>query len=102
MVSKFKSVLQDYKLLLNNVPALVTSFFILCTCLMNIMAGKIIFSFGNVNLTGGFLLSAIPFLCMDVVVRRFNARAGIMLNILSALGNLFAVAMLAIVAAIPT
>ena len=102
MVSKFKSVLQDYKLLLNNVPALMTSFFIITTLLMNLGASKIIFSLGNVNLTGGFLLSFAPFLAMDTITRRFNARASIMLNVLSALGNLLAVIFLAIVAAIPT
>lgn len=102
MISKFKSVLQDYKLLLNNVPALVTTTFVLSTVMMNIMAGKIIFSLGNVSFTGGFLLSAMPFLCMDCTAKQFGARAAIMLNILSAVGNLFAVVMFAIVAAIPT
>lgn len=102
MVSKFKSVLQDYKLLLNNVPTLVTTTFVLSTVIMNIMAGKLIFTVGNVSFTGGFLLSAIPFLCMDCTAKRFGARAAIMLNILSAVGNIFAVVMFAIVAAIPT
>lgn len=102
MVSKIKSVLSDYKLLLNNVPALVTTTFVLSTVLMNIMAGKIIFSIGNVAFTGGFILSAMPFLCMDCTAKRFGARAAIMLNILSAVGNIFAVVLFAIVAAIPT
>ena len=102
MQSKIKSVLLDYKLLLNNVPALVTTTFVLSTVLMNILAGKIIFSFGNVALTGGFVLSAMPFLCMDCTAKRFGARAAIMLNILSAVGNIFAVVLFAIVAAIPT
>ena len=102
MQTKIKSLIEDYRLLLDNVPALVTTIFVLCTCLMNIMAGKIIFSIGGAVFTGGFILSAIPFLCMDAVTKRFNARAAIMLNILSAVGNLFAVVMLGIVAAIPT
>ena len=102
MISNIKGLVADYKLLLKNVPALVTSIFILSTCLMNIMAGKIIFYVGNVSLTGGFLLSAVPFLCMDTVSKRFGARASILLNLLSAVGNVFAVVMLAIVAAIPT
>lgn len=102
MQSKIKSVLLDYKLLLNNVPALVTTIFVLSTVMMNIMAGKIIFTVGNVAFTGGFILSAMPFLCMDCTAKRFGARAAIMLNILSAVGNIFAVVMFAIVAAIPT
>lgn len=101
-MKSLKKVVEDYKLLLDNVPALVTVIFVLCTCLMNFMAGKIIFFVGGAAFTGGFLLSAVPFLCMDTVTKRFGARASIMLNILSAIGNLFAVIMLAIVAAIPT
>lgn len=101
-MNKIKSLIADYKLLLDNVPALVTVIFVLCTCLMNFMAGKIIFFVGGAAFTGGFLLSAVPFLCMDTVTKRFGARASIMLNVLSAVGNIFAVVMLAIVAAIPT
>ena len=89
-------------MLLRNVPAFVTTTFVLITVLMNFAAGKIIVNAWNVAVTGGFLASFVPFLCMDVVTKHFGARAAIMLNILSALGNLFAVIFMAIVAAIPT
>lgn len=102
MISKIKGLIEDYKVLLRSVPAFVTSFFILGACLMNLAAGKIIYNAWNVAVTGGFILSWLPFLCMDVVTKRFGARAAILLNILSALGNLFATILLAIVAAIPT
>lgn len=102
MGSKIKGLVADYKMLLRNVPAFVTSVFILGTVLMNLAASKIIFNAWNVAITGGFILSWLPFLCMDTVTKRFGARASIMLNVLSALGNLFAVVFLAIVAAIPT
>ena len=102
MISKIKALIEDYKVLLRNVPAFVTASFLLCTCLMNIAASKVIFNLGAVAGTGGIILSWVPFLCMDVVTKRFGARAAILLNILSALGNLFAVIFLGIVAAIPT
>lgn len=102
MISRIKSLIADYKVLLRSVPAFVTSFFILTTVLMNFAASKILINAWNVAVTGGFILSWAPFLCMDAVAKRFGARAAIMLNILSALGNLFAVVFLAIVAAIPT
>ena len=101
-MSKIKSVIADYKLLLNSVPALITVVFVLGTVWMNLAAGKIMFSLGNVSLTGGFILSWLPFLCMDTVTKRFGARASIMLNILSAVGNAIVVILFAIVAAIPT
>jgi len=97
-----KKIIEEYKVLLRSVPAFVTSFFILATVLMNLSASKIIYNTFNVAVTGGFLLSWVPFLCMDSVTKRFGARAAILLNILSAIGNLFAVVFLAIVAAIPT
>ena len=101
MKAKTQSIIDDYRLLLRNIPALVTVAFVLSTVLMNLAASKIIFNVGNVAMTGGFLLSAMPFLCMDSVTKRFGARAAIMLNILSAAGNLFAVIFLQIVAMIP-
>ena len=52
-------------------------------------------------MTGGFLLSFMPFLAMDTITKRFGAKASIMLNILSALGNVFTVVFLHIVALIP-
>lgn len=97
-----KKIVEEYKVLLRSVPAFVTAFFILATVLMNLAASKIIFNAFNVAVTGGFILSFVPFLCMDTVTKYFGARASILLNILSALGNLFAVIFLAIVAAIPT
>lgn len=102
MISKIKSLVDDYKLLLRNVPALVTVVFVLSTVLMNEMAAKIIFSIRGSVFTGGFILSAVPFLCMDTVVKRFGARASILLNVFSAVANLVAVGLLALVAAIPS
>lgn len=102
MKTKLNTVNEDYKVLLRNVPATVTVIFVLGTVLMNLAASKIIFNAWGVAVTGGFILSFLPFLCMDVVTKHFGAKAAIMLNVLSALGNLFAVVFLAIVAAIPT
>lgn len=102
MVSKFKSVLQDYKLLLNNVPTMITLLFVCGTLAMNLAAAKVIFNFGIVAGTGGILLSFLPFLCMDTISKHMGARASIMLNILSSVFNIFVTVFLAIVAAIPT
>ena len=102
MGTKIKSLVEDYKVLLRNVPALVTVAFVCGTIAMNLMASKIILNAWNVAITGGFILSWLPFLCMDTTAKRFGARAAIMLNILSAVGNVLFVILFAIVAAIPT
>lgn len=102
MISKAKSLIADYKALLRSVPASVTVIFCLGTVVMNLSAAKIIFNAWNVAVTGGFILSWLPFLCMDTVAKRFGPRAAILLNILSAACNVFTVLFMALVAAIPT
>ena len=102
MGSKIKSLVNDYKVLLRSVPASVTVIFCVGTVIMNLAAAKIIFNAWNVAVTGGFILSWLPFLCMDTVAKRFGARAAILLNILSAACNVFTVLFMALVAAIPT
>ena len=101
-MKSLKKVVEDYKLLLDNVPALVTLIFVMSTIIMNFAAGKVIFNAGPVAVTGGFVISYLPFLCMDVTAKRFGARAAILLNILSAVGNVLTVILLSLIAAIPT
>lgn len=101
-MNKVKSLVADYKLLLDSVPALVTVIFCCGTLWMNMAAGKIIFNAWNVAITGGFLASWLPFLCLDMTAKRFGAKAAILLNILSAACNVIFVIGLGIVAAIPT
>lgn len=102
MISKIKSLVDDYKLLLRNVPALVTVVFVVGTLAMNLAAAKVVFNLGIVAGTGGIILSWLPFLCMDVVSKRFGAKASILLNILSSVFNILVTVFLALVAAIPT
>ena len=102
MKSKKTSLVADYKMLLRNVPALVTVIFCVGTCWMNVAAGKVIFNAWNVAITGGFIVSFLPFLCLDIVSKRFGARAAILLNLLSAVMNTIFVLGLSLVAAIPT
>jgi len=102
MKSKKTSLVADYKMLLRNVPALVTVIFCVGTCWMNVAAGKVIFNAFNVAITGGFIISFLPFLCLDIVSKRFGARAAILLNLLSAAANTIFVLGLSLVAAIPT
>lgn len=102
MISKIKALIEDYKVLLRSVPALVTVTFCVGTLAMNLAAAKVIFNLGVVAGTGGIVLSWLPFLCMDTVAKRWGARASILLNILSSVCNILVTIFLAIVAAIPT
>lgn len=92
----------EYKLLLASIPAMVTSMFILSAVLMNLMANKIIFQINDFAAgDGGFLLSWIPFLCMDTITKRYGAKASIMMNLLTAFINICCVLLFSFIAYLP-
>lgn len=83
----------DWKLLLRSIPGLVTAIFVTSVVIMNLMAGKTVIMTDPswLGVTGGVLLSWIPFLCMDIVVKTYGAKAATKLNILGLLINLFCI-----------
>lgn len=100
MISKIK---EDYKVLFNNIPTLVVISFCCAVVLMNLMANKIIFQpNGYVSADAGFLLSWIPFLCMDTVTKRFGAKASIMLNTFAVGVNILCILIFSFVAWLPS
>ena len=80
--------IEDYKVLLQNVPALTMVFFVLSVIFMNIFAGKELLNMQYLALDCGFVLSWMSFLCMDMLTKRFGARAAIKLSLLSVFINL--------------
>ena len=95
-----KKYFEDYKLLLRSVPGIITAVYCVAVVVMNLMANKIIFNSHYVAADGGILVSWIPFLCMDMVVKRYGPRAANKLNLFALLVNLSVVAMFAIISAI--
>ena len=84
--------LEDYKILLRNVPSLTVSVFIVSVIGMNLLANKELFAVRYLALDCGFCLSWISFLCMDMICKRFGARAAAKISIL-ALGMNLAVSL---------
>lgn len=74
---------EDYKVLLRNVPALTMIFFVISVIVMNLYAGKELLNVKYLALDCGFLLSWMSFLCMDMLTKRFGAKAAIKLSLLS-------------------
>lgn len=94
--------IQDYKILLRNVPSLAMAVFVISVVLMNILANKEI----QTNVTWlacdcGILMSWLSFLAMDVLTKRFGAKASVKLSILAVAINLFVCFMFYIVSVIP-
>lgn len=78
----------DYVLLLRNIPSLVVSLFILSVVCMNLLANKELVSLPYLALDCGFTLSWISFLCMDMICKRFGARAAAKISLLALFVNL--------------
>ena len=95
-----KKYFEDYKLLLRSVPGIITAVYCVAVVVMNLMANKIIFNSHYVAADGGILVSWIPFLCMDMVVKRYGPRAANKLNIFALLVNLAVVTLFAVISAI--
>lgn len=91
---------KDWKKLLRSVPAVSIALFVAATIGMNLMANKIIFSSKFCAADGGLLLSWIPFLCMDIVTRRYGPKAAIKLNIFALFTNLLFVGLFSAVSAL--
>lgn len=83
---------QDWKLLLRSIPGLVTAISVASVIMMNLMASKIVIMTPWLGVTGGVLLSWIPFLIGDIVVKTFGAKAATKINILGLGINLFCIA----------
>lgn len=93
---------KDWKMLLRSVPGLVTSIFIVATVVMNLMANKTVIMTEPswLGVTGGLLLSWIPFLCMDIVNKTYGAKAATKLNILALIVNLACVGIFQLISVI--
>lgn len=79
---------KDYKILLRNAPTVTMIFFTLSVVLMNIFASKELLNIEYLALDCGFLLSWMSFLCMDMLTKRFGARAAIKLSLFAVFMNL--------------
>lgn len=88
-LSRFiRDELKDTECLLESIPPLTVTVFILCVVLANLLANKEMYSFGPFALDCGFFFSWVMFLCMDIVCKRWGAKAAIKLSIIALLSNL--------------
>lgn len=91
---------QDWKLLFRSIPGTVTALSVVSVVIMNLMASKIIILTPWLGVTGGVLLSWLPFLIGDIVVKTFGAKAATKLNILGLGINLACIAFFQLITSI--
>ncbi len=91
-MSKLKSLIKreltDYKILLRNIPSPTILFFTLSVVCANLMANKELINFEYIALDCGFAFSWIMFLCMDVICKRWGAKACVKISVFALLINL--------------
>lgn len=94
--------LKDWKAIFRSVSALTIALFCVATVVMNLMASKtiILTEPSWLGVTGGIIISWIPFLCMDVIVRTFGARVATKINILGLVVNLVCIGLYQLVASV--
>ena len=83
-----KRELEDYRVLLRNIPSLVITLFIVSVIMMNLLANKEFISVRYLALDCGFALSWVSFLCMDMICKRFGPKAAAKVSILAMAVNL--------------
>lgn len=86
----FKNTLEDVRLLLRNIPAPVVTVFAISVVVMNLLANKELVALPWLALDCGFLVSWVSFLCMDIICKRFGARASVEVSVLALVANLAA------------
>lgn len=97
-----KHELRDMKRLMQSVPATVVAFFTVSVILMNLLAGKEVQTgISWLALDCGITVSWLSFLCMDMITKRFGARAAIQLSFFASAMNLFVCAIFKLVSMVP-
>ncbi len=97
----FCSELEDYKVLLRNIPSLTVALFIMSVVCANLLANKELISWKYLALDCGFTFSWIMFLCMDVICKRWGTKASIKVSFLALFVNLCLTLIFAILSKAP-
>lgn len=93
--------MEDYRVMLRNIPSLVVSLFFISVILMNLLANKELFNTHCLALDCGFCLSWVSFLCMDMICKRFGPKAAAKISILALAVNLAATLILKLLSLTP-
>jgi uncharacterized PurR-regulated membrane protein YhhQ (DUF165 family) len=87
--SAAKKEIREFEILLDSVPSWAVSVFVLSVVAANLMANKELVSAEFFALDSGFVFSWIMFLCMDVICKRWGAKASVEISVFALMSNLF-------------
>ena len=93
---------EEMSVLLMNIPAITMSLFVVSVITMNLLANKTLVQYKWLALDGGFLVSWLSFMCMDISTKHFGPKAATRMSIVAAGINLLVCLIFYIAAAIPS
>ena len=93
---------EEMNLLLMNIPAVTMTLFVVSVISMNILANKTLVQYKWVALDGGFLISWLSFMSMDIITKHFGPKAATRMSIVAAGINLLVCFIFYIVSIIPS
>ena len=97
-----KKEFNQFKVLLKSTPATILAFYTASLISMNIFANKELISLPWLSLDCGFAVSWIAFMAMDMVVKRFGAKASIELSFFAEFINLIFAGVFFLLCLVPT
>lgn len=102
LIKYIKNEVEDLKVLLRSVPSIVMALFTVSVILMNLLANKEIYTGVSwLALDCGLIVSWLSFLSMDMLTKRFGAKASVKLSIVASAVNLLVCGILFAVSKIP-
>lgn len=93
---------EEIQILLRCIPATTVSLFVVSVICMNLLANKTLIQTTYLALDGGFLISWLSFMCMDMITKYFGPKASNRIAILASVINLLTCAIFYIVSIIPS
>lgn len=93
---------KEMALLLQCIPAVTVTFFVVSVICMNLLANKTLFQNDWIALDGGILISWLSFMCMDIITKYFGAKASNTIAVLASCINLLTCLVFYIASSIPS
>ena len=92
----------ETEVLLRCIPATVVSLFVVSVICMNLLANKTLFQTDWIALDGGFLISWLSFMCMDIITKYFGPKASNKIAVLASAINVLTCLIFYIASIIPS
>ena len=102
MRQKLKNEKTEIRLLLRSIPATFVTLFVVSVICMNLLANKTLLQLDWIALDGGFLISWLSFMCMDIITKHFGPKASNTITVLAAMINLLTCLIFFVASIIPS